>query len=162
MSQGLYRMVHDLRPAQLDDLGLIPAIQYLIDEGQAHTGLVVDLEIKGSQQRMDPLVETVLFRVVQEALTNVSRHANTQHVDIRFSFDERQVTLSVEDEGDGFDLSKLHKDGRGWGLAGMRERTESVGGEFNIQSTPDAGTIIEVTIPCAEQNQPNQQEGDVT
>lgn len=162
MSQGLYRMVHDLRPAQLDDLGLIPAIQYLIDEGQAHTGLVVDLEIKGSRQRMDPLVETVLFRVVQEALTNVSRHANTQHVDIRFSFDEHRVTLSVEDEGDGFDLSKLHKDGRGWGLAGMRERTESVGGEFNIQSTQGTGTIIEVTIPCAEQNQPNQQEGDVT
>jgi signal transduction histidine kinase len=162
MSQGLYRMVHDLRPAQLDDLGLIPAIQYLINEGQAHTGLEVDLEIKGSRQRMDPLVETVLFRVVQEALTNVARHANTKQVAIQFAFDEHQVMLRVEDDGAGFDLSKFQKDGRGWGLAGMRERTESVGGVFNVQSAPGAGTIIEVTIPCVEQNQSNQQEGELT
>ncbi len=158
MSQGLYRMVHDLRPAQLDDLGLIPAIQYLIDEGQAHTGLKVDLSTEGSRQRMDPLVETVLFRVTQEALTNVSRHAQVDQASIHLRFSEDRVKLTIQDRGMGFDVDDEGNQGKGLGLVGMRERTESLGGTLQIKSNPGSGTIIEATIPCNRKYNPIQTE----
>ncbi len=85
MSQGLYRLVHDLRPAQLDDLGLIPAIQYLKDTNAAQ-GLDVSVEVRGQSRRFDSIVETVLFRVVQEALNNVLRHAQTRNAQVLVHF----------------------------------------------------------------------------
>ncbi|MEN8171680.1 MAG: sensor histidine kinase [Chloroflexota bacterium] len=148
MSRGIYRLVHDLRPAQLDDLGLIPAIQHLIDEGQRQSGLKVSLEINGTRQRMDPLVETVFFRVVQEALTNVKRHADSKHAKVQFKFDPAKVELQVSDQGKGFDHSLLKEDRERLGLAGMEERTASVGGDFSIESAPNSGTMIKVIIPC--------------
>jgi signal transduction histidine kinase len=155
MSRGIYRLVNDLRPAQLDDLGLIPAIQHLITEGQRLSRLKITLKIDGARQRMDPFIETVLFRVVQEALTNIERHAQTKYAYIHFTFEPHQVKLCVRDDGKGFDFKQHHNDRGGWGLAGMKERTASVGGEFYMQSAPNSGTLIEVTIPCkkAEQSQ---------
>jgi len=161
MSRGIYRLVHDLRPAQLDDLGLIPAIQHLVHEGQRLSGLKITLKIDGTRQRMDPFIETVLFRVVQEALTNIERHAQTNYADIHFAFEPHQVKLRVRDEGQGFDLKQNHDDRGGWGLAGMKERTASVGGEFIVQSAPNSGTLIEVTIPCLSPEQIQNQGEDL-
>src|SRR3990170_1384381 len=81
IAQGIYRLMHDLRPAQLDDFGLVPALQYLADEESQRTGLQVSLQVNGSRQRLDPLVETVFFRVAQEALTNVARHAHCERTE---------------------------------------------------------------------------------
>jgi two-component system sensor histidine kinase UhpB len=148
MSQGIYRLVHDLRPAQLDDLGLVPALQYLSDE-HSHTGLKVSLSVDGPAQRLDPLVETVFFRVAQEALTNIDRHAHTDHAQLSLWFQKERVILEVKDDGVGFH-NPNNAGKAGWGLAGMRERAESVGGELHLQSEPGKGTRVEVSIPIQE------------
>ena len=147
MSQGIYRLVHDLRPAQLDDLGLVAALQYLADEERKRAGLDVSLKITGSRQRLDSLVETVLFRVAQEALTNVARHANVKTAEIHLVFDPGGTSLQVLDHGAGFDLQKELRPPHGWGLAGMRERAESIGAKFNLDSSPGKGTVVEIIAP---------------
>jgi signal transduction histidine kinase len=149
MSQGLYRMVRDLRPAQLDDLGLVPTLKYLADEGRELFNLEIDVEIEGTRQRLDPLIETVIFRVAQEALSNVSRHAGTEQAKLKLAFNPEQVILRVEDEGAGFDIHESLSPPRGWGLAGMQERAESLGGELRIQSCPGSGTIVQAILPVA-------------
>jgi signal transduction histidine kinase len=145
-SQGIYRMVHDLRPAQLDDLGLTAALGYLVDEAQQNQ-LQVILNIEGTRQRLDPLVETVLFRIAQEALTNIKRHASANQAWMTLSFYAQEVRLAIRDEGVGFDPGETPRPPHGWGLAGMRERAESVGGHFNIDSAPGRGTLVDVVVP---------------
>jgi two-component system sensor histidine kinase UhpB len=147
MSQGIYRLVHDLRPAQLDDLGLVPALQYLAEEEYKRAGLKVELQIEGQRQRLDPLVETVFFRVAQEALTNVIRHAQCDQANVDLAFEAEQAVLRVRDEGVGFRIQSSDSQQRGWGLEGMRERVESVEGHLKIFSPPGGGTIVEVIIP---------------
>jgi signal transduction histidine kinase len=149
ISQGIYRMVHDLRPAQLDDLGLVAALGYLVDEAR-HNQLQVTLTIKGNRQRLDPLIATVLFRIAQEALTNVERHAGVSQAMLVLSFDAQEISLEVQDEGVGFDPAETLRPPHGWGLAGMRERAESVGGHFHIDSTLGHGTLVKVVVPASQ------------
>jgi signal transduction histidine kinase len=146
MSQGLYRLVHDLRPAQLDDLGLVSALEYLKDDSVS-TGLDVSIDIKGKARRLDSVIETVLFRVAQEALHNVIRHAQVRRAWILLVYQSQEVTLKVEDSGVGFNPVQSFAPPRGWGLAGMRERVESIGAQLSIQSEPGKGTIVEVAVP---------------
>jgi signal transduction histidine kinase len=146
MSQGLYRLVHDLRPAQLDDLGLISALEYLKDDSVS-AGLDVSIEIQGKARRLDSVTETVLFRVAQEALHNVVRHAQVRQARILLVFQSQEITLKIEDSGLGFNPVQSFAPPRGWGLAGMRERVESVGGQLSIESEPGMGTIVEVAVP---------------
>ena len=147
MSQGIYRLVHDLRPAQLDDLGLVPTLHYLAEEEYRRAGLKVELQVEGQRRRMDPLVETVFFRVAQEALTNVVRHAQCDQATVELVFENDQVVLRVRDEGVGFKIAPSISQQRGWGLEGMRERVDSVSGQLSIFSPQAGGTIIEVAIP---------------
>lgn len=139
MSQGIYRLVHDLRPAQLDDLGLVPAIQNLIGDECCKMALDVSLHVSG---------ETVLYRVAQAALTNVSRHARTQQAKVQICFEKDKVVMQIKDQGIGFNPSEPLIAPRGWGLEGMKERISSVGGEFQIQSAPEKGTTVTAIIPC--------------
>lgn len=148
MSQGLYRLVRDLRPAQLDDLGLVAALRYLFEQDCSPRGMKITFEVSGMPRRLDALVETVLFRVVQEGLNNVARHAGTDEAAVALEYAEAGVTLRVRDAGRGFDPTEVFLPPRGWGLAGMRERVESVGGQFRLQSAPGEGTLIEVVIPA--------------
>jgi signal transduction histidine kinase len=157
MSQGLYRLVHDLRPAQLDDLGLVPALEHLIEDGSSAEILKTTLQISGQPQRLDPFVETVLFRAAQEALTNASKYAGTDKASIQLHFDADKVVLRVRDKGSGFDPENRKPDSKsGWGLAGIRERVESVNGDFLVQSSPGMGTLIEVVVPLADEKGKNQ------
>lgn len=146
MSQGLYRLVHDLRPAQLDDLGLISALEYLKDDSVS-AGLDVSMDIQGKARRLDTVIETVLFRVAQEALHNVVRHAQVRQARILLVYQSQEITLKIEDSGIGFNPVQSFAPPRGWGLAGMRERIESVGGQLIIESEPRKGTIVEVAVP---------------
>lgn len=146
MSQGLYRLVHDLRPAQLDDLGLISALEYLKDDSVS-AGLDVSMDIQGKARRLDTVIETVLFRVAQEALHNVVRHAQVRQARILLVYQSQEITLKIEDSGIGFNPVQSFAPPRGWGLAGMRERVESVGGQLIIESEPGKGTIVEVAVP---------------
>lgn len=150
MSQGIYRLVHDLRPAQLDDLGLVPALQYLGEEEQKRTGLQVALQVVGKRRRLDPLIETVIFRVAQEALTNVARHAQCDEAKVKLWFNSEDIVLEVSDKGVGLDGEQESSPERGWGLEGMRERAESVSGHLHIYSPAGGGTIVEVTVPIVE------------
>ena len=147
MSQGIYRLVHDLRPAQLDDLGLVAALHYLIDEERRRTRMDIALEIRGVIKRLDPLVETVMFRVAQEALTNIARHASCETAKILVDYRDEQIMMQVSDNGAGFDPQRELHPPHGWGIAGMRERAESVGGWLKITSAPGQGTRVEVVIP---------------
>lgn len=147
MSQGLYRLVRDLRPAQLDDLGLVPALRSLCEEKRGKYNLRLDLEVAGAPQRLDPLTETVLYRVAQEALKNLAIHSGVLEGRVEIIYSEENVILRVSDRGRGFDPSQTFRPPHGWGLAGMRERVESVGGALRILSAPGAGTTIEACVP---------------
>jgi signal transduction histidine kinase len=152
MSQGISRMVRDLRPAQLDDLGLEPALAYLVDDERRRSGLEISMEVGGSRRRLDPLVETVLFRVAQEALTNVIRHAHADKALLQLEFHPAEAVLRVQDWGVGFDKGEELKPPRGWGIAGMRERVESVGGELRLESALGRGTLVEAAIPFSNED----------
>jgi len=147
MAERLQRLVHDLRPAQLDDFGLKPALQYLADVSREQLGLDVNLELPDECHRLSPLEEAVVYRVTQEALTNVARHAGTNKVHLTLRSDEMGVCVRIQDEGSGFDVQRTLSETSGVGLAGMQERVEAVGGTLQITSAPSAGTIIEVIIP---------------
>lgn len=147
MSQGIFRIVHDLRPAQLDDLGLASALRYLSERENCPPDFYVTFEVIGQERRLDQIIETVLFRVAQEALTNTCRHSKVHDAQIRLVFEEEQAILRIEDQGIGFDPNDKFSPPRGWGLAGMQERVDSVDGVLNIWSSPGKGTTIEVTIP---------------
>ncbi len=149
MSQGLYHLVHDLRPAHLDDLGLPAALKYLLEQDCCPKGLDVAFETVGFPQRLDPLTETVLFRVAQEALNNVARHSGAHQAEVRLNYEAARVVMQVADQGRGFDPAENFHPPRGWGLAGMRERVESMGGELKIRARPGKGTTIEIIIPIA-------------
>jgi signal transduction histidine kinase len=149
MSHGLYRLVHDLRPAQLDDLGLIPAIQYLKDSN-AVEGLEVLMEVQGQQRRLDAIVETVLFRVIQEGLNNVLRHAQTRQAHVLVIFGSQEISIKIVDHGIGFDPQKFPNPPHGWGLVGMRERVELIRGKLRIDSGSGRGTSVEVIVPNSE------------
>ena len=148
ISQGLYNMVHDLRPAQLDDLGLAAALHYLTEEARKQFDLKVHLQITGQRRRLDALIETVVFRIAQEALTNVARHAQTQEAQIFLNFMQESIELQISDRGVGFDMKTKPSSSNGWGLAGMKERADSVGGKLEIRSEPGQGTMIHLLIPA--------------
>ncbi|MGE5249863.1 MAG: sensor histidine kinase [Bacteroidota bacterium] len=147
VSQGLYRLVHDLRPAHLDDLGLMPALNYLLAEARSREGLEVALRVTGSACRLPLPVETVLFRVAQEAVTNIARHARTQQAQLEIQFGDEEVRLTVADQGLGFDTESPLPAPRGWGLEGMRERVEAAGGRFTLTSVRGCGTTVTAAIP---------------
>ncbi len=148
MSQGMYRMVRALRPAHLDELGLEAALRYMLEQDFKPRGLPASLEISGESRRVELLVETVLFRVAQEALTNVQRHAQATDIRVRLGYEKDSVNLRIYDNGQGFDPAQSFSAPHGWGLAGMQERAESLGGRLRVESAPGQGTEIEVWIPC--------------
>ncbi len=148
MSQGIYRLVHDLRPAQLDDLGLVAAIQNLIGDECCKMSLSVSLHVSGTSQRIAPQIETVLYRVAQAALTNVARHAQTPKAEVQICFETDKVVMHIKDKGVGFDPNTDFIAPQGWGLAGMQERVKNVGGELTIRSKAKQGTTVTALIPC--------------
>jgi signal transduction histidine kinase len=149
----LRQLVTDLRPAQLDDLGLVAALHWLADQARMRLGLEVEVEIAGRRRRLPGEVETVLFRIAQEALTNVTKHAHTDAACMRLIFSSDEVMLAVHDAGAGFDVGKMNHaaatETGAWGLIGMRERASSLGGQLEIQSLPGKGTSVRATIPVA-------------
>ncbi len=150
IAQGLYHLVHDLRPAHLDDLGLVPALNFLFSQDCFPKGLDISFEVVGDPNRLDPLIEAVLFRVAQESLYNVSRHSEAKQAKVRLRYECDRVVLQISDQGCGFDPTENFHPPRGWGLAGMRERVESIAGKFNLQSAQSRGTMVEAIVPLTK------------
>jgi signal transduction histidine kinase len=144
----LRRLIADLRPSHLDDLGLDAALRWYVKELQTQTGLEAQTEVRGAQKPLSPPVKIALFRIAQEALTNVIKHSGAARAWVRLSYNEGSVHLQVEDDGCGFDPSALAIPARpSWGLLGMQERAALLGGQFSVQSAPEQGTRVEVVIP---------------
>jgi signal transduction histidine kinase len=142
--QDVRRLAVELRPAALDDFGLTAALERLTDNFSEQTGITMELEARLGQERLPSDVETVLYRLVQEALTNVVKHAQAKHVSIVLRRKEGAVTAVIEDDGRGFTDGQ---GGSGLGLVGMRERVALVNGRLRIESAPDAGTTLLVEVP---------------
>ena len=148
--EGLHRLAADLRPVSLDHLGLEAALRQYSKSAGSELGLVVRFKARGfTGERLPTAVETALYRVAQEAMTNVVRHAQATRVDVLVEHRGERVTLVVEDDGVGFEPSRM---GRGdhIGLIGMRERAEALGGTLTIESAPGEGTTVVVEVQSAD------------
>jgi len=134
----------------LDDLGLAAALRSYSKEFSEITGIKVDMQLMGMSQRLTPELETVLYRVVQEALTNVARHSGAKNCRVTLKRKERSINGIIEDDGRGFDSQTVmmsDEKGRGLGLHGMKERIELVGGSLEFDSRPNVGTSIFIEVP---------------
>lgn len=148
--EGLHRMILDLRPSVLDDLGLFSAIRWCAERHLESQGIAVRCEFGELDRPLPPQVETPLFRVVQEAITNIARHAGAETVLIQSAVRGETLTIEIEDDGRGFDASTLSGPGateKGLGLLGIRERVELLGGTVQIESAPGQGTRIALAVP---------------
>jgi two-component system sensor histidine kinase UhpB len=144
----LRRLSHELRPTILDDWGLLPALKFLAEGVAARTGLLITVGGK-SEPSLSPLLSTTLYRIVQEAFTNVTRHAKATQVHVTLQHELQTLRCSIKDNGVGFDVSSLSTriGERGLGMIGIRDRLNSVGGSLSLVSTPGQGTELVITIP---------------
>ena len=140
----------DLRPQLLDDLGLLPALEWLFARHSTRTGVQVDFKQVGLDRRLPAEVETAAYRIAQEALTNVTRHAAAQKITVRLWLEDDALALQAEDRGRGFDADTALRAGRSSGLSGMRDRVDLLGGEFKIESAPGHGTSLLARLPLAK------------
>lgn len=143
--QNVRRLAVELRPSALDDFGLATAVERLAETFKERTGLRVDLESRLRDDRLPTEVETALYRIVQEGLANIVKHAGAGHVSIVLTQTDRSVSAVVEDDGGGFDPDATSDDSLG--LVGMRERVGLVGGRLRVESGSGSGTTIAAEVP---------------
>ncbi len=143
------KIIYDLRPMSLDDLGLIPTVKRYINKFMEQTDLFVELNVLGRQKRLPATHEITIFRLIQEALNNVNKHAEASQCNVRLEFSRKQVNLLITDNGTGFDIDEV-SEGK-YGLINMRERCELINAKINI-SSDNNGTRIHVIIPLNKNN----------
>jgi two-component system sensor histidine kinase UhpB len=147
---GVHKMIFDLRPTLLDDLGLASAVRWYAKNNLEPAGIQVQLEINDNFGRLAPAVESAMFRIAQEAMTNIVRHSKAQRGHVRLTREDSKLILTVQDNGRGFDTNAF---GRGadaphrWGLFGIQERVAALGGTFKIESGVGQGTTLYAEIP---------------
>lgn len=162
-SVGLAKMALDdtrelsrlLRPAVLDDLGLDAAIRWLCRTLSKRADIAIEVDCNLGSGRLDPDIETMIFRVVQESLNNVIKHAGTDQADVDVNAIGPVLNVRITDSGAGFDVDKAVQaaaESKSLGLRGMRDRVELFGGQFSIRSHPGSGCEVELTIPLTESN----------
>jgi signal transduction histidine kinase len=149
----MYQLIHGLRPSVLDDLGLVAALRSHAQQVLQPAGIAFDIDASELGQRLPPVVETALFRIHQEALTNILRHAQAERVQLRLVRENGAVTAEIRDDGVGFDPAASRGEGQSrqsYGLLGMQERAILLGGQVEIESQPGHGTRLQVRIPVSE------------
>lgn len=143
------KIIYDLRPMSLDDLGLVPTLQRYISNYVEENKIFVNFLVFGDPQPLKPIIELATFRIIQEALTNIKKHSGAQNASIRVEFTKGHINLLISDDGKGFDKSKLktaRQDDGGYGLLSMKERVELLNGKFDLNTTHGKGTKIFVSI----------------
>jgi len=144
------RLSHDLRPSILDDLGLVAALRWYLDNRLRGTGINYDFQVDGKVRRLPAEVETACFRAVQEAVTNIINHAEAKDISITLAESNRCLNLIIKDDGKGFDIpairEKALRSGH-LGLMGMSERIKAVGGKMTVEAAPGRGCMIEISLP---------------
>ncbi len=156
---GIRNLALELRPSALDDLGLSMAIDWYAKDYLVKRGLDVKIEVTGPKTKLPSYTETMLFRIIQEALTNIVKHAEASKVRVRLQFSESTAIVQVEDNGKGFDVeTALSGEGarRNLGLHGMAERATLLGGAFIIRSQPGEGTCLRVEVPLVKEAIPDE------
>jgi signal transduction histidine kinase len=148
----IHHVIQNLRPSVLDDLGLGAAVKWLLDKNLSERGIQYHLTIDAEMdERFDPRVEITLFRIIQEAIINIARHARAENVIVSLRTQDHSVFVDIEDDGEGFDVHSMLRytsdGGRGLGLLGMKERTSLLDGKLEICSAPGSGTRISVRVP---------------
>jgi signal transduction histidine kinase len=148
----LHQFARELRPAMLDDLGLIPALHSFMKSFTARSGIHAHLTAFAGVEQLEPARRAVLFRVAQEALTNVARHAKASRVAVSLRKLPHGIGMTIKDDGKSFSVQRLlhSNSGKHLGLLGMRERLEMVGGTFLIESAPGEGTTVTAQIPLGK------------
>ncbi len=141
---------HELRPAMLDDLGLLPTLEWYIDRIEQRANLAIILEAQFDENCLHPNLKTTLYRLIAEALTNITKHAQASVVEIKLNQNDHELTLTIIDDGVGFQTSTLAQT-HSLGIAGMRERVNLLQGTFLIKSKPDQGTQLFITLPLQAQ-----------
>ena len=138
----------DLRPSMLDHQGLVPALQWLLRRFGERSGIDVEFEHEGLNERLPSEVETAAYRIVQEGLTNIARHAGTTSGHVSLTLTDRALCVEIRDEGTGFHPDAVQAGYRS-GLDGIRERAVLLRGNFDIRSTPGKGTTLSIELPCS-------------
>ncbi|MBT8084541.1 MAG: sensor histidine kinase [Woeseia sp.] len=142
------RMSRALRPSVLDDLGLVAALKWLGRTTGESSGLEVMLEVTEEELNLDPQTETLVFRIVQEALTNIIKHAGATRSRVVLGTNNGALQVAISDNGKGFDASGvLGVAENGFGVRGMRDRAELFGGKLDVKSAPNEGTLVTLTLP---------------
>ncbi|MCX6865110.1 MAG: sensor histidine kinase, partial [Verrucomicrobia bacterium] len=146
----VHRFARELRPTVLDDLGLIPALQSFMKGFMEDTGIRVSFKVFAGIEEANGTTRTMLYRVAQEALNNVARHAKASQVEVSIKYLDGIIHMDIKDDGQGFDADGKSnpKQHNRLGLIGMRERVEMVGGTFRVESTPGNSTTVHVEIPA--------------
>jgi len=139
------RISSELRPSLLDDLGLIAAMEWQLKEFEDRSGIKTTFVADETEVELSDSVKTGFFRIFQESLTNIARHANAKNVSTSLKNSDQKIILCIEDDGKGFDKKKI-EDKRTLGILGMKERTLMMGGEYSINSIPGKGTIVLVVV----------------
>jgi PAS domain S-box-containing protein len=143
------RIAADLRPLLLDDLGLVPAVEWLVDNFRQRANIPCELAVSNPGMHVPASHSTAVFRVVQEALTNITKHAEATRVEVAIDLQSTALAVSIRDDGKGFDSAHARKAGS-FGLLGLRERAYLLGGDATITSRPGTGTVIEVLLPIPQ------------
>ncbi len=148
--QEVRQLSRDLRPSILDHLGLLPSVDWLIEQLKAEHKVAASLTVLGERRRFTPEVEVTLFRIIQEALRNIAKHAEATQAKVNFNFEDDKTKITISDNGKGFELplalGELSRLGK-LGLDGIQTRAKLAGGTFDIQSKPGQGTVITISIP---------------
>jgi signal transduction histidine kinase len=146
---GLHRLAMNLRPPSLDQLGLVPALYQYLETLERDGSLAVEMEVVDLNDRLPPQIEIGLYRIVQESLTNVARHAQAAHASVILQRRADAVLAIIEDDGIGMDFARARQNGH-LGILGMQERIEMLGGHLHIDSEPGKGTTLFAEIPCEQ------------
>ncbi len=153
--QDVRKIIYDLRPMSLDDLGLVPTLQRYVLTFQEESGISVSLNVTGIQPELKTVISLTVFRIVQEALNNVAKHAKANNAVIHLEFQQKNMKLYIYDDGVGFDTAKLKVRNEdisgGFGLVSMKERIELLDGEVSISSAPGKGTRLNILIPFTQE-----------
>jgi PAS domain S-box-containing protein len=165
VSTEIGRIIRDLRPTLLDDLGLLEALEFYADTRLRPLGIQVTSETVGTDGRLSPELETALFRVAQEGMSNIARHARAENVSLTLEFQDEFVAVDIEDDGQGFDVEATFargQDGSPFGLMGMRERVDLLNGRLVVESRPGDGTSVRVRVPLLSSLSTNGEEAQWT
>jgi signal transduction histidine kinase len=145
------RALKALRASPLDDLELALALRTLAESVAARASLILEVELPNQVERVAPEIEQCVYRIAQEALTNVARHAEAKLLRLSLEHDSKQLMLTIVDDGRGFDPTAVN--GARFGLTGLRERAEMIGGRLEVESALQRGTIVQLVLPMSEVKQ---------